>query len=333
MFGELTKTADLSSAEQENVEFCVNTVEGISKMVQQIMQPTEVILGNLLGIKTSKYGEMASAWEKTFEASEKKYRHFRYRLENDYDSLDQFEKDSYLAQAIERQKEDPDGFITEDHLLEIVKIMLSAAVDTTSSPFGWNLYHIAVNQDVQMKLYDELSSAIESEGGEINERFLKPSTCPYLHAVIRESHRLTPVGPGTLAKENSLADVQIHDTVIPKGSLVMFDNYSIGMDPKIIDNPTCFQPERWLPPAIEARKGTPAEILDHYFFKEPFSHGSRKCPASRVASNEILILISQLVLDWKISAPSNINSWEDMEYSMAGTISPKLPKLEFQTRI
>jgi cytochrome P450 len=206
-------------------------------------------------------------------------------------------------------------------------------VDTTSSPFGWNLYHIAVNQDVQMKLYDELSSAIESEGGEIHEQFLKPSTCPYLHAVIRESHRLTPAAPITLSKENSLADVQIHDTVIPKGSLVSFENYSLGMDPNIIDNPTHFQPERWLPPAIEARKGTPAETIDHPFFKAPFSHGSRKCPGSRVANNEILILISQLVLDWKISAPSNINSYDDMEYTMTGMVTPNLPKLEFQARM
>ena len=117
--------------------------------------------------------------------------------------------------------------------------MLSASVDTTSTPFAWNLYHVAVNQEVQEKLYDELSSALKKEGC-INEEFLKQSTCPYLHAVIRESHRISPATPFAMIKENSQSDIEIHGSTLPKDSVIAFDSVSIGSDPKFVENPTEF---------------------------------------------------------------------------------------------
>ena len=330
MFGELSKTANLNSAKSENIEFCDNAVTAMSSMIFQMIDPLQNVMGFMLGMKTSRFEKMAAAWTVVFDMARLKYGNFRDRFENDYDNLTDLEKDSYLAHAIKRQKESTDNF-TEEELAEVVNIMLSAAVDTTSAPMSWNLYHIAVNQDVQAKLYDELSSALEKCGA-INEEFLKQSTCPYLHAVIRESHRLSPATPVALNKDNPFAEVEIHGTKIPKDSFVSFDNYSVGIDPNIVDNPMEFQPERWMDDAIEARKGTPAEVLDHPLYKSPFSHGSRKCPGSRVANNEVLILLCQLVLDWKITAPSDIKRFEDMDYLLTSMITPKLPKMEFEKR-
>ena len=330
MFGEMTKTADLKLASQENIAFCNYAVEGLSTMMTQMLSPYEQVVGNILGVQTKTYKRMCSAWEGINATAESKYQKFRETYENDPNSMSDLQKDSYVAHAIVRQKES-NGEYTDEDLAEIVKVMLSASVDTTSSPMAWNLFHVAVNQDVQAKLYDELSSALH-EFGEINEEFLHPKKTPYLHAVIRESHRITPATPAALTKENSFADVEIHDTILPQHSKVLFDAYSIGMDPTMMENPTAFQPERWLEDAVEARKGTPSEILDHPFFKSPFSHGSRKCPGSRVAQNEILILLSQIILDWKVSAPSNIKNFKDMKYTMSGMIVPEIPSLNFESR-
>lgn len=330
MFGSMTKTADLTQASQVNLDFCDKAVDGLSIMIDQMLSPYELLLGHILGMHTSKYKKMCAAWETVFTTAEIKYSEFRERYENDYESLSALEKDSYLAHAIERQKKS-NGEYSEEHVKEVVKIMLSAAVDTTSSPMSWSLFHVAVNKDVQSKLHKELSTALQ-EHGEINENFLHPNTTPYLHAVIRESHRITPATPSPMTKQNSLDAVEIHGTMVPKDSKVLFDSYSIGMDPTIVENPTAFQPERWLADAVEARKGTPSEVIDHPFFKTPFSHGSRKCPGSRVAQNEILILLSQIILDWEVNAPSNIKKFEDMKYAMSGMIVPKIPSLEFETR-
>jgi cytochrome P450 len=77
-------------------------------------------------------------------------------------------------------------------------------------------------------------------------------------------------------KSNSVADIEIHGVTVPKGSLVGFDSYPIGMDPQIVDQPEKFIPERWIgDEPMQARKGTPAEVLDSIMYRDPFSQGVR----------------------------------------------------------
>ena len=65
-----------------------------------------------------------------------------------------------------------------------------------------------------------------------------------------------------------------------------------------------FLPERWLASAVEARKGTASEILDHRLLSSPFSFGPRMCLGARLAELEIKVLIARLVQDWEISIPA-----------------------------
>ena len=95
-------------------------------------------------------------------------------------------------------------------------------------------------------------------------------------------------------------ETEIHGVTIPSNTMVAFNNYVIQMDPLYVTEPETFRPERWLPDAVEARKGTPYEVIDHSFFKNSFSQGSRKCPGSRVAINEVLCFLAQLIFDYEI---------------------------------
>ena len=296
-------------------------------MVAQMMSPFELVMFKL-GFKTKLYKEMAGSFSKATEIAKKKYEAFRKH--SDKHCLTEMEKQSYLGRAIARQAEEGSK-ISESELAELINMSLIAAIDTTSSLLSWNIMHLAINQDVQDKLHTELVETVAKHGG-LKSQALKKSSSPYLHAVIRESHRLTPANPITCFKENSLSQVVIHGAVVPVGSLFCMDAFSIGMDPEFVSEPKEFRPERWLPDAVESRKGTPLEIIDHGFYKDPFSQGSRKCLGSRVASNEVLIMVSQLILDWRISAPSWFKSVDDVDYMLQGMVHPKLPKLEFASR-
>ena len=50
---------------------------------------------------------------------------------------------------------------------------------------------------------------------------------------------------------------------VPAGSLVMLDSFSPQNDPALVPDAHEFRPERWLPDAVVARKGTAAEVIDH----------------------------------------------------------------------
>ena len=126
-------------------------------------------------------------------------------------------------------------------------------------------------------------------------------------------------------------EIEVNGVKLRSGEVVMLESYTTFMDERLVDSPHDFIPERWLPDAMEARKGTEKEIFDHPFFRDPFSQGARKCPGSRVAANEIQIVIAQLVLDWKIE--SAVKQMEDMTYSQRSTIELDTPDITFQSRM
>jgi cytochrome P450 len=328
MFGHLTKLADPQTGnDEENLLFCKSAVDGMDNLFGQMTNPLLTFLFKF-GIRTNTYTKMKSSLDTALEIAELKYHAFRAKSEAN--KLTDAEKSSYLARAIIRQKEES-GNIAEEELAELIKVALFAAIDTTSSLLSWNMLHLALNYEVQEKLHAELVQSIGKCGG-LKAEALRKVNVPYLHAVLRETHRLTPANPITLMKENSTSAVEIHGTIIPKDSLVVMDGHSVGLDPGFVDDPQEFRPERWLPENVEARKGTPSEILDHPYYRDSFSQGSRKCPGSRVANNEVLIMISQLVLDWKMSPPDGYGK-EDVTYFMQGMVHPHIPKLKFVARV
>jgi len=336
MFGELTKVSDPNTpTEAVNEEFVKNSVDSLALMVQQIVDKEEVIKAKL-GITTPTYEKFEKAMDVVNAIANDKIQAFMTKWENG--DLNEAERASYVAHTFERQKmdegkENVKGKVSPKEMTEIVMFALNAGVDTTSTFICWAMVHLSLNLDVQDRLYDELKSNLDNNGGVLSSAMLTKTNTPYLHAVLRESHRCTPVHPTVMMKSNSNDEIEIHGHTFPQGSLFSFDSYSLGVDPDIVDNPDAFIPDRWTAEATLARKGTRAELLDHQFYKDPFSQGARRCPGSRVAVNETLVLLSQLVLDWRFEpVDPNLTSFKDVEYEQKTLLVPNMPEMSFTAR-
>eukprot|EP00567_Pseudictyota_dubia_P007532 CAMPEP_0197443154 /NCGR_PEP_ID=MMETSP1175-20131217/8979_1 /TAXON_ID=1003142 /ORGANISM="Triceratium dubium, Strain CCMP147" /LENGTH=574 /DNA_ID=CAMNT_0042973751 /DNA_START=162 /DNA_END=1886 /DNA_ORIENTATION=+ len=329
MLGIYTETANVTTpTDPENERFVKGAVQGLGTAIAMLFSPYELIVGNLLKFETAKMKHCFEGFDAAWAVAQDKIEQFRER--KDLGQLTENEQVSYLSRALERQKEDGSNVSVRD-VTEIAFISLFAAVDTTSSVLGWNLFHIARSPHVQDKLYSEILHSVETVGeGKLTAEVLSKSNAPYLHAIIRETQRLTPASPIPLNKTVGVDNLEIHGRKMQKGDVVVLEAYSVGMNPDLVDTPEEFQPERWLKGAVEARKGTSKEIIDHPFLSTPFSQGARKCPGSRVATNEIHALLSQLVLDWKISSP--VTNLEDVQYQMQAAYEVKLPDLIFEAR-
>jgi len=328
MFGEFTKIADPNTpTDPVNEEFVTNSVLSLNLMVRHITDKSEVLKASI-GYTTPSYTKFEGAMDIVNKIANQKILAFKEKWERG--ELNENEKASYFARAFERQKQE--GTVSVKEMMEISMISLNAGVDTTSSFICWALVHLSLNPSVQQQLYDELKQNVDETDGKLSADALTKKKSPYLHAVLRESHRATPVHPTTMTKSNSSKEIEIHGITMPKGTVFSFETYSLGVNPEIVENPEEFRPERWTPEAEQARKGTRAEVLDHQFYKDPFSQGARRCPGSRIAVNETLVLLSQLVLDWKIEAPSNVTSLKDIEYEQQTLLVPKLPKMKFTPR-
>jgi cytochrome P450 len=329
MLGELTAVADSRTpTDPINLEFIDNAAKFLSLTTNLMTNLPEIMFANVFNHRTTAYTNFHMAGERVLELSRDKVRQFKEKYEAG--TLNELQKQSYLANAIKRQQNqvgDSETHITEEMMIDICALLLIASVDTTSSVISFALGHLALSEEVQEKLYKELKTNMTSkETGRLTHDMIETrSVAPYLHAVLRESHRMTP-SAGEIVKEVS-TEIKLHGVPVPAKSRIAFNAYALQMDPEYVDDPEVFRPERWLPDAVESRKGTPKEVIDHPFFKDPFSQGARKCPGSRVAVNEILALLCQLVLDHKISTPP-----EDIPYTLMGAMAAKLPKLEFVPR-
>lgn len=327
-FGELMESVDPeSNSDPDNNLFASSVHRGLGLSIQMGFDLVETLVCNPLGITTKKQKECFEHFDKAWEIGAKKIEKFVERKEQG--SLNENEINSYLNRAIDRQKEADSGVSVEE-AQELVFMGLFAAVDTTASYLGWALFHIARMPEVQEKLYDELTHAVATVGnGKLTGEVLDRKNVPYLHAAIRESHRLSPVAILSVMKSVD-KDMEVYGRNMERGDVVGLLGYTTGMDENIVDNPQTFMPERWLSDAVALRKGTPSEIIDHPFLKEPFSQGARRCPGSRVAVNETQVMLAQLVLDWKMT--SSVMSMEDIEYTQKTTVELTIPPMEFEAR-
>jgi len=331
MFGEFTGVANpKSNPDPKNIKFCDATVAALESIFPLTIKP-QLKLPLMLGIKPAQYKHLEDQFNISRQVAMEKVHAFRKNKEEG--KLSKAQSASYFSHAIDRQKAEP-GSVSNDELAEIGVLMLTAAIDTTSSILNWCVVHLALNQDVQQKLYAELSINVnKSEKGELSEAMLLKAAAPYLHAIVRENHRMTPAVPISVTKDNAQAHVEIHGITIPKGKRFMLDTYSIGVDPAYVPDYDTFRPERWLEDEVKARVGTPSEVIDHPLHRDPFSAGARKCPGSRVANYETLVMISQLLLDWKISfADNNIKSPKDIKRFLGLTVQPVVPELKVEPR-
>jgi len=293
----------------------------------------------LLGIQSGIYSTFDENFSIAREIGYRKLNNFKERKANGELQTD-FEKLSYASLAMDRYLASvgQEDSLEEEDVGELIMVALIAALDTTSAVLNWCIIHLAMNPHVQEELYKEISRNIaKADDGDgttsLTVDCFSKSNTVYLDAVLRENHRMTPPVAVNLMKENVTGDVEIHGMTIPKGNMFVLDSRSLGMDPDIIHEPDTFDPSRWFDDQAKLRRGTPAEVLDHPLYREPFSAGARKCPGSRVANYEAKIVLSQLVLDWKFSlADGKLKSWRDIAYFQGLTMQCEVPELSFEKR-
>jgi len=327
MFGQKTRIADPTfTPSPADVEFAQSVAKFLSSNTKITMSLSTFVLSKYFGIKDRLYETAQDNWQIARDIGTRKIQDFCQRRAQG--KLTTEEQDSYLHQALIRQDAQDD--ITLEEAKNVALMLLSASVDTTAGMTSWHVLHAALQPGVQERIYRELEPNLVN--GRLTAEAISSSTAPYLHATIRESQRLSPPVP-VIGFRYTAEDIQVHGTNIPAGSLVGFDAYSQGIDSEFLDDPDRFSPDRWLPEAVQARKGTKAQRLDHPLFSGPFSQGARRCPGSRVSRNEALIMLAQLIVDWKMSIPDDcIQSWRDVPSVLETVHVPKIPTLHFEKR-
>ncbi|KAL4293707.1 cytochrome P450 76C4-like [Arachis ipaensis] len=179
--------------------------------------------------------------------------------------------------------------------------LIIAGIDTSSYVVERAMTELLHNPNIMSKAKMELEQTI-GIGNPLQESQIE--NLPYLEAIIKETLRKYPPAPFLLprkAKEN----VEIHGYIIPKGAQVIINEWGIGRNPNIWDDPNLFSPKRFLGSNIDYVKGHDCNFT-------PFGGGRRICPGMKLATKMLHLMLGSMVnsFNWRLE---NDMKPEDMD--------------------
>ncbi|KAH8197308.1 hypothetical protein TruAng_008512 [Truncatella angustata] len=174
---------------------------------------------------------------------------------------------------------------------------ISAGGDTVSTAMASLFFYLSRNQDCYDRLSREIRTTFESSrdihGGP------QLAQCRYLRACIDEALRMSPPIGGTLwrqqADQNNEEQLVVDGHVIPKGTHVGVNIYSIHHNEEYFPEPFKFKPERWLHSEDEhaSWKAESAASSATQRAFTPFSVGARSCAGKPMAYLESSLLVAK----------------------------------------
>ncbi|KDP38431.1 hypothetical protein JCGZ_04356 [Jatropha curcas] len=171
--------------------------------------------------------------------------------------------------------------------------LILAASDTTKTTLTWTLSLLLNNPEVLKKAKDELDMQVGKER-QVKDSDIKHLT--YLQAIIKESLRLYPAAPLSVPRE-CIEDCVVGGYRIPAGTRLFVHISKIQRDPRVWENPSEFQPERFLTNHKDIDvKGQNYELI-------PFSTGRRICPGASFALQVLNLSLATLLHAFDIETP------------------------------
>lgn len=180
----------------------------------------------------------------------------------------------FLDLMIEALKEDfEDLETTVDNLLTFVV----AGHETSANAIAWGFYLLALVQDVQDEIREEVTSL--NAGGPVTYEDVQQM--PLLRAHIKETLRLYP--SAAFFARDAGADITIKDVAFKKGDALFFPVYALHRNAALWDDPNEYQPERFLHERYPRGQ---------YI---PFGDGPRICIGAQYAETEMMVLMASVL--------------------------------------
>ena len=162
-------------------------------------------------------------------------------------------------------------------------VFFVAGYETTATTLTFASYELALNPEVQERLYEEVMTAVDSKGDIDYDDLAK---LPYLDAVISETLRIHSPVMRLVRVANE--DYKLGNTglTIRKDQTVEIPIYALHHSEEFYDQPFKFNPDRFLPK--NRQKITPYSYL-------PFGAGPRNCIGMRFALMEDKVGLAQVI--------------------------------------
>ncbi|KAL8225903.1 hypothetical protein R6Q57_018460 [Mikania cordata] len=210
------------------------------------------------------------------------------------------------------QESEPD-YYTDAMIRSFVLVLLAAGSDTSAGTMEWVMSLLLNHPEVLKKAQNEIDTVVG------NNRLVDESdigNLPYLRCIINETLRMYPAGPLLVPHEAS-SDCVVGGYNIPRGTMLIVNQWAIHHDPKVWNEPERFRPERF--------KGL--EGTRDGFKLLPFGSGRRSCPGEGLAIRMVGMTLGSIIqcFDWERMSEEMVDMTEGPGLTMPKAI-PLLAK-------
>lgn len=205
------------------------------------------------------------------------------------ESLEQEDILSYLVAGV-----DPETgtSFTFDELVDQTCFLILAGHETSASALSWALYLIAMQPDVQTRMYEEVLDVLDDR----EPQFSDIRKLVYIRNVFRETLRLYPP-VGFLPREATRCEMMRDKNIKPR-DVILISPWLLHRHRLLWQRPDVFDPSRFDGP--QDREAIKCAYL-------PFSMGPRICTGAGFATQEAILLLAGLVRRYQFSpAPGHV---------------------------
>ncbi|PPQ99635.1 hypothetical protein CVT24_005213 [Panaeolus cyanescens] len=223
---------------------------------------------------------------------------------------------SLLGQMMEKKGLMGLGPDEEDAWFDVAHTMQAGGSHMTISAAQTFFYLIATHPDVQAKAQKELDNVLGSHPRlpNLDDR---PSL-PYIEAIYREVLRWAPSAP--MGAPRVAPEEEVYKGfLIPKGSIIMANIWSITHDERRYTDPLSFNPDRFFDE--EGRLNGDDRVLAYGF-------GRRLCVGRYLASNTLWLMMATILASFSIRPKTDAEGREipiDDDFEEGGFITQKTP--------
>lgn len=190
----------------------------------------------------------------------------------------------------------------------------------------WTIAELIQHPDIMHKVHEELIKVVGLNNW-VEEFHLPKLT--YLSAVIKETCRLHPALP-LLVPHCSSDSRTVGGYLVPKGTRIFINAWSIHRDPSVWDNPLEFIPERVL---NDPRK---FDFYGNSFEYLPFGSGRRVCAGLPLGERMLIYILASFLhcFEWKMPAGVKLELSDKFGIvtkkmvPLVAVPTPRLPNLE-----
>ncbi len=202
-----------------------------------------------------------------------------------------------LAMLIQAQDAETGVTLTDSQVRDELITLFLAGHETTAMLLSWTWLELALNPDIKSWVSQEWDDLAGDAAG------ISPNQMPRTNALVAESMRLHP--PAWIIGRESQVDLEVGGYELPAGSTILASQYFTHRDPRFWQEPTRFNPTRWLDADGHYSEQAPGQPRHSYF---PFGFGARKCIGDQFAWTEAVIALAMLGQRWHVTpvAPSEV---------------------------